>query len=121
MTSKKRWTEIRERVFRDQAGKCAMCPRVHQSHETMHAHHAIYTKQKGLEKWLDSEENIELMCNDCHSKRHGYLSGWFGRCMAWTKKIDAGYDMLAWNESLPMRIKDAFLYLDNSDEKRGKI
>ena len=112
MTTKKRWTEIREKVFRDQRGKCAICPRVHQSHETMHAHHAVYSADKNFSKWLDSEQNIQLMCNDCHSKRHGYLTSWFGRCMAWTKKIEQGYEMDEWNDGLPMLIKDNFLFLE---------
>jgi len=106
----------RERVFTEQRGKCATCWRHFQSHEEMHAHHCIYTRDKRMPE-LDEAPNIQLLCPDCHSN-HGYLSSWFGRCMAWTAKIDAGYEMAAWNESLPMLIKDSFIYL--GEEKDGK-
>jgi hypothetical protein len=110
MTSKARWLSIRETVFKEQRGRCTRCGKSFASHEGMHAHHAIYTRAKGLEKWLDSEENIELVCHKCHAD-HGYLSSWFGRCMAYTRKVELGYDMEKWNAEIPMLIKDEFIVL----------
>lgn len=93
-------------LLKDQHNRCATCWRTIPPHQV---HHAVYTRDKRI-KELDSIENLQLLCPDCHSN-HGYLSSWFGRCMAWTKKIDAGYDMNTWNTELPMLIKDRFLYL----------
>ena len=110
MTTPSRWSEIRERVFKDQHGQCARCWRTFASHEDMHAHHAVYSRQKGLEKWLDTPENIVLLCQKCHAD-HGHLTAWFRRNMFWTAKINAGYDMLTWHENMPMLIKDHFIYV----------
>ena len=109
-------TATRERVFTEQRGKCANCWRTYPTHEYLHAHHCIYTRDKRMPK-LDAPENIQLLCSHCHSE-HGYLSSWFGRCMAWTVKIEQGYDMDTWNDGLPMLIKDTFLVL--GEEKDGK-
>jgi len=106
-------TPTRERVFREQKGKCARCPRVFQSHEDLHAHHAVYGRDKRIPE-LDQPENIQLICHKCHAE-HGYLSGWFMRCMAWTEKIDLGYRMQEWHDNLPMLIKDEFIYLEGSE------
>ena len=114
MTSPARWTDIRERLFKDQKGMCAHCWRTFNSHEDMHAHHAVYSRQKGLEKWLDSEENIVLLCPRCHDQ-HGYLSSWFSRCEFWGKKVEQGYDMEKWHQEIPMLIKDKFTW--NMEDK----
>ena len=110
MTSKARWLSIRETVFAEQRKSCAVCKLPFTSHEDMHGHHAIYTRQKGLDKWLDTPENIVLLCQKCHAD-HGHLTAWFRRNMFWTAKIDAGYDMLTWHENMPMLIKDHFIYV----------
>jgi 5-methylcytosine-specific restriction endonuclease McrA len=114
MTTKKRWTEIREKVFIDQCGKCFCCGKIFFSHEEMHAHHAVYTKQKGMEKWLDSEQNILLICPACHAD-HGKLSNLFMRCCVWSDKIDHGYDMENWHLNIPMLLKDNFVYIGKSE------
>ena len=118
MTSDTQWRKVREQVFKDQKGKCWVCPKVHQSHETMHAHHAVYTYDKHLTKYLDSVENIFLLCPECHLKDHGYLTCWFKRLCAWSDKIDHGYEMEAWHEEIPMLIKDKFSYLGDGLFKR---
>jgi len=118
MTSAKRWSSIRETVFKEQRGKCTRCGQSFASHDDMHAHHAVYTRMKGLEKWLDSEENIELVCPKCHAD-HGYLTSWFARYLAWSKKIDKGYDMEKWHAEIPMLIKDKFIYI-GKEEENGK-
>lgn len=108
----------RERVFHEQKGKCARCWRTFQSHEDLHAHHAVYTKDKRI-KELDMAENIVLVCPKCHSD-HGYLSSWFARCQAWSEKIDLGYDMVAWEKSLPMLIHDEFIYFEKEEKNNAK-
>ena len=110
MTSKARWFEVRERVFKDQHGQCARCTRTFASHEDMHAHHAVYSRQKGLEKWLDSEQNIILLCSHCHLDDHGLLTSWFRRCTFWKMKVEQGYQMDEWHNEIPMLIKDVFTW-----------
>lgn len=102
-----------DRLLKEQKNQCAACWR---TIPDFHVHHAIYTREKRM-SFLDCAENLQLLCPGCHSDKHGYLSSWFGRCMAWTKKIEQGYDMAAWNDGLPVRIKDEFLFLG---EKYGK-
>ena len=114
MTTNAQWTAIRKRVFKEQEGKCWVCPNVHATHETMHGHHAVYTYDKHFSKWLDRAENIFLLCPECHAN-HGDLSSYFKRCCAWTDKISAGYDMEKWHNEIPMLIKDNFLYLKKKD------
>jgi hypothetical protein len=113
-----RWLAIREHLFKQQKGQCAHCWRKFTSHEDMHAHHAVYSRMKGLEQWLDSVENITLLCPDCHAN-HGFHSSWFGRCLAWSKKIDAGFAMEKWHAEIPMLIKDNFLYIGKEENGEG--
>ena len=100
--------ETTDRLMNEQHGKCAACWRLVPPYEV---HHAILTRDKKFAKWLDMPENLVLLCPKCHQNEHGYLTGWFQRCSFWTDKIDAGYDMDAWHDSIPMMIKDTFIYL----------
>lgn len=101
-----------DRLLKEQKNKCAACWR---TIPDFHVHHAIYTRNKNM-PFLDCAENLQLLCPTCHLEKHGYLSSWFGRCMAWTAKIEGGYEMEKWNDGLPMLIKDTFLVL--GEEKR---
>ena len=92
-----------------------MCPNVHASHETMHAHHAVYTRDINFSKWLDRAENIFLICPECE-KDHGYLTCWFRRLCAWSDKLDDGYDMESWEQSIPMLIHDKFFYIGKEEK-----
>ena len=120
MTSPAQWTAIREQVFKDQKGKCWSCWRTFNSHEDMHAHHAVYTADKNFSKWLDSVENIVLVCPACHSD-HGRLSEYHRRLFAWSDKVDLGYNMTAWHDSIPMLIKDHFFYVGKDDKEKRRI
>jgi len=120
MTTKAQWTAIRERVFKDQKGKCWSCWRTFNSHEQMHAHHSVYTADKNFSKWLDSAENIVLLCPLCHSD-HGKLSSWFMRLCAWSSKIDQGYDMESWHDGIPMLIKDNFFYIGKDGRNKREV
>ena len=107
MTTKAQWRKIREQVFEEQNHKCWDCPRVFSKHDDMQRHHAVYTDDKRFSKWLDKAENIVLVCHKCHEK-HGWLSCYMRRCMVWTYKVNLGYDMKSWHDSIPMLIKDRF-------------
>jgi len=61
-------------------------------------------------------ENLVLTCPACHVQ-HGMLSNLFMRSCIWNEKIDRGYDMKKWHDSIPMRAKDHFDYVPK--EKRN--
>lgn len=57
------WLELSGRVKR-KAGKCRRCG----SKRRLHAHHVIYRKS-----WYETrEEDLEVLCEVCHWKEHGY-------------------------------------------------
>ncbi len=106
------------RLLAEQKNKCAACWRTFDQ-RPYHVHHAVYSRNKNM-PFLDCAENLQLLCPACHLDNHGNLTSWFGRCMAWTAKIEQGYDMESWNDGLPMLIKDKFLFLEGSKEENGK-
>jgi hypothetical protein len=71
-------------------------------------HHAIYTRDKRYAKWLDMPENLVWLCHDCNVNQKGYVECWEFRKSVWDYKVSQGYDMQAWHESIPMKIKDRF-------------
>lgn len=70
-------------------------------------HHAIYTRDTRFSKWLDMPENLLLVCPRCHAN-HGALSKFETRKKAWKFKVERGYDMQKWQDSIPMIVKDIF-------------
>ena len=110
MTTEKRWREIKETVYQDQGGVCQVCKHPY-GIDYLARHHAIYSRDKRFSKFLNSEENIVLLCVKCHGgAKHGRLLHWMRRNMFWTDKIDQGYDMITWHDSIPMLEKDHFIY-----------
>jgi hypothetical protein len=60
--------------------------------------HCIIHRAKGYEKFLDVPENVEFICQKCHTypghtKAH--------KKEFWYKQIKRGYDMDKWWDSLP--------------------
>ena len=113
--------ELRERLFNEQRGKCAFCWRTFNTHEMMHLHHAVIpkgqTNYKKFKKWLDTPENCVMSCWQCH-EQHGDLTNDFMRDCVWTDKIDAGYEMQEWYDSIPMADKShIFIYIHRGDGK----
>ena len=102
-----------DRLLKEQGNKCVRCWRTIPPHAV---HHAVYTRDKRV-KELDDIQNLQLIGPTCHSN-HGRLSSWFMRCRAYSEKIDLGYNMENWCESLPLLIKDNFIYL--GEEEHGK-
>lgn len=103
-----------DKLYLEQRGGCAWCGRLFTHVNPMQCHHAIYTRDKRFAKWLDASENLVLLCADCHAN-HGDMSSWFMRCHWWTHKLELGYPMEEWAESIPMIVKDNFL-----DLRRGE-
>jgi len=102
-----------DRLYREQKGTCQFC---HRSIPPYHCHHAVYGRDKRFSKFLDMPENLVLTCPACHVQ-HGMLSNLFMRSCIWNEKIDRGYDMKKWHDSIPMRAKDHFDYVPK--EKRN--
>lgn len=55
---------IRNKKLTAQKGRCARCDRMGRP---LHLHHSKFRSQGGD----DREENLELICTDCHDKEHG--------------------------------------------------
>ena len=101
-----------DRLYREQKGVCQFC---HRPIPPYHVHHAIYTRDKRFSKFLDMPENLVLTCPACHAQ-HGKLSNLFTRLWLWSEKIDRGYDMESWHNSIPMRVKDRFDYVPKEEK-----
>jgi 5-methylcytosine-specific restriction endonuclease McrA len=85
----------------------------------LQVHHAIYKRNAKFAKWLDMEQNLVMLCADCNAgSGKGYVQSWFFRCLAWSDKLEKGYDMIAWNDSIPQKVKDHFIYIGS--DKRFK-
>lgn len=73
------------------------------------AHHCLYNRKRGKKpmKELDMDENLQLVCEDCHyvtgkaSSAENKLDFWNAQCERYGRR-----HMLAWHSSLPMKSKD---------------
>ena len=112
---------IIQRLIDDQSGKCATCWRLFDQ-TPPHLHHAIipkgHTNYKKFKKWLDMAENLILVCWICHQD-HGDLTCYFQRLCFWSDKVNMGYDMRAWLDSIPMRDKEEFIHIGEKKELEG--
>ena len=90
------------RLLKDQRGVCWKCGRPIPPY---HVHHACMTRDIRFAKWLDQIFNLLLICPRCHAN-HGWLSKFETRKKAWKFKVEQGYDMKAWHDSIPMIVKD---------------
>ncbi len=102
---------IIDRLYCEQKGTCQFC---HRPIPPYHVHHAVYSRDKRFSKFLDMPENLVLTCPACHAQ-HGMLSNMFTRMRVWSDKIDLGYSMQEWHDSIPMLIKDRFIYIGKKD------
>lgn len=97
-----------DQLYNEQRGDCAVCHRLFTHANPMQCHHAVYTRNVNFAKWLDMPENLVALCHECHTTLHGHLTGWKMRCKFYALKVRQGYDMDAWNESIPMIEHDIF-------------
>jgi 5-methylcytosine-specific restriction endonuclease McrA len=104
-----------DRLYREQHGICQFCWRPIPPYSV---HHAVYTRDIHFAKWLDMAENLVLACPVCHAD-HGKLSNLFMRCCVWSDKIDRGYDMEKWHDSIPMFLKDNFVYIGKEERNEN--
>jgi len=71
-------------------------------------HHCLYGKRKGA-KQLNHEENLQLVCRDCH-KFSGRAKSWENRVLFWKWACSwyGAEHMKRWNEKLPLKIKERY-------------
>lgn len=93
-----------DQLLKEQKGDCPICGRALNEY---HVHHALITRDVRFQKWLDQPENLQLICPRCHAN-HGRLSNFYARKKAWKAKVELGYDLDAWYDSIPMRVKENF-------------
>ena len=72
-------------------------------------HHCLYRKRKGV-KQLNHEENLQLVCRDCH-KFSGKAKSWENKVNYW-KWACSWYGkehMKRWHDSLPLKVKERYV------------
>jgi len=108
------------RILREQGFRCWFCGK---PIADGHWHHGVIprgrTNYKKFQRWLDMPENGAIVCPECDTQ-HGRMTGFEVRNRLFSEKIDLGYDMIGWLESIPMRVKENFHYLPK-EERNGKI
>lgn len=70
----------------------------------LHRHHWLFHRMKGFPE-LDVEENIGLVCDECHMS--GIVNSYDSRVFFWNKQL-ARYDMYSWWVNLPLKTKERF-------------
>ena len=68
-------------------------------------HHCIVHRRKGHPDY-DAEENLELLCRECHSD--GYVNSYEHRVGFWERQKKRGYKMQEWYDSLNLKVKERF-------------
>lgn len=100
-----------DRLYKEQNGVCLFCQRPIPPY---HVHHAVIPKSqtnyKKFRKWLDMGENLVLVCPIC-DQQHGMMTGKKQKNIFWSIKIDLGYSMQEWLDSIPMREHKIFNYI----------
>lgn len=60
----KRWINRRNQILKKGGYKCSLCGRKN----NLQVHHKIYLKDKMA--WEYKDKYLEVLCNECHEKRH---------------------------------------------------
>ena len=104
-----------DRLYKEQKGICQFCQRPIPPY---HVHHAVIpkgqTNYKKFRHWLDMGENLVLVCLIC-DQQHGIMTGERKKNIIWSIKIDLGYSMQEWLDSIPMRENKIFNYIDKDE------
>jgi len=71
------------------------------------AHHALYSKRKGICE-LNQYENLQLVCRQCHHIT-GKAKSWENKVHYWNWACDfyTRKAMIAWHNDLPLKVKEA--------------
>lgn len=86
------------------------------STENLEVHHAIYHKtRKKIQQFIDSPENLVMLCHRCNVDKKGYVESYFFRCLVWSDKLERGYLMNEWESNIPIRVHDHFIYIGKDE------
>jgi len=103
---------IIDRLYREQKGTCQFC---HRPIPPFHVHHAVIpkgqTNYRKFRTFLDMGENLVLVCPVC-DQQHGMMTGEKKKNIIWSIKIDLGWPMQEWLDSIPMREHKIFNYIE---------
>ena len=82
---------------------CEMC----QWRRATQKHHCIVRQKKGHPEY-DVEENLELICDECHIWGDGYVNSYEHKVGFWQRQKERGYEMQGWYDSLNLKTKEMF-------------
>jgi hypothetical protein len=92
------------------------------SNNNLEVHHGVYADKKRFSKWLDMAENLVFLCHECNGGKHkGYVQSWFFRCMVFSWKLECGYDMDTWLDSIGMKSPDHFIYIGKDERFKQNV
>ena len=93
------WIEVKRRVIKERGYKCEHCERA----GSVEAHHVFFHRKKGM-KELDVEENMMLVCRECHP----FMNGYEKKCWYWDVQAHRYSEehMREWHDSVPLKCKD---------------
>jgi len=69
----------------------------------LRSHHCLYHRDIRF-PCLNVVQNLSRVCLECDYA--GVVSTYEYQCKHWRKRISEGYDMKAWNKSLPLKFKE---------------
>jgi len=105
------------RILREQGNVCWFCGKPIREDQG-HWHHGViprgHTNYRKFAHWLDMAENGAIVCPECDA-RHGRMTSFRIRNKLFSQKIDQGYDMFGWLESIPMKAKENFHYVEKEE------
>ena len=84
---------------------CENCGRPFTYFNWAERHHAIIRRSKKHPEY-DSEENISLICSNCHKLAE--IDSYEYSRKFWKKQISRGYDMKKWLDSLNLKAKENY-------------
>ena len=73
------------------------------SGEGLRNHHCLYHRDRRF-PFLNVIQNMSRVCYECD--KEGIVSTYEYQCIHWRKRLSEGYDMVAWNEGLPLKVKE---------------
>ncbi len=102
--------ELRERLIAKRGPYCEICGLRYATE----VNHCLVHDRKRLHKLLTVEENLQLVCRECHAK-YGHTKE--NKKLFYEKQLKRGYNITKWYDSLPLKIND---FTERSDYEGRK-
>lgn len=91
--------ELKEQLVKERGWCCEICGK---PQTVLHAHHCLFHRMKGKPQ-LDTNYNIQLVCEDCHSS---VANSYENRQEFYERQaLRYGKEFYAWYESLSLKVK----------------